>query len=199
MNILTRGGFSQWIDSESSIFRTLYILSHPAILLYLLLQACVLTAAGDSLFGFDFVQSYLRIIDHATDFPRSYAARSIHAERIYLFFSVAIIGIPAILPVLIARISRVEKNIWVALWETKSTQWIFGMLFVVPLLPLITVMGLLIPGDPSFCRGCTTDSLFGLYFIYGVCAPIGLALTTAGAFYFYLFTGNKIINYLSRR
>lgn len=199
MNIFTSGGYSQWVDSESSISRTFYVLSHPVVFLYLLLQASVLTAAGDSLFSFSFVQSYIQVIDHVTGFPRLYAEQSVHANRIYLFFAIALVGTPALVPVLAARISRAEKKNWFALWETKNTLWMVGMLLVAPLLPFITVMGLLIPGDPSFCRGCTTDSLLGMFLIYGVCAPIGIALTTALPFYLYQFVGCKFITYLSRR
>jgi hypothetical protein len=146
-----------------------------------------------------FVQSYIQAVDSVTDFPRLYAEQSVYANRIYLFFAITLIGIPILVPVLAARISRTEKKNWFALWNTKSKLWMVVMLFVTPLLPLITVMGLLIPGDPSFCRGCTTDSLLGLFFIYGVCAPIGVALTATLPFYLYQFIGCKFIAYLSRR
>ena len=45
------------------------------------------------------------------------------------------------------------------------------MVFFLPVTFLISIMGALIPADPSFCNGCTTHSRVGLFVIYGVGVP----------------------------
>ena len=74
------------------------------------------------------------------------------------------------------RFINVELETWQKRWMLKSIEWQFFMAIFLVILLVFGALGLAIPGDPSFCHGCTTQSKLGLFVIYGFGVPTTFAL-----------------------
>lgn len=163
---------SKYAKSDSSVVRALYIYGHPLTALALLAYVGALTGTislPENLWG----ASYRELVAlHA----RASATPDIAAT----FFLVLPVAFLVMTTTLAPRIWFAEEKGWHKLWNGRSLLWRACAFFGLILLCLCGVIGMTIPGDPSFCKGCTTNSQTGLFLLYGFGLPTFFAGSIAG-------------------
>jgi hypothetical protein len=120
--------------------------------------------------------------EHYADFVRRYAAGASNPKVMIDFFCAYPIAIFILVMSITPRLIYAEEKYWVARWIVKSAAWRVGMIGGLAIIAVGAAFGMSIPGDPSFCNGCTTNSVLGLFAIYGIGLPIGFSLILAGMF-----------------
>lgn len=167
------GPFQRLSLSDSSLIRSIYVLSHPFVIASTIAYCLISTRP-------DFPYSVAVWGEGYADFVYRYAEAGNSPQIFIAFFSVY--PITALLTVLtiIPRLIISEHKYWYSRWITKTFSWRIGILIWLALIGIVSLLGMFIPGDPSFCSGCTTRSYFGLVAIYGYGLPIGLSLVLAG-------------------
>jgi hypothetical protein len=193
-------GMQRWADSNSSLIRAGYVFSHPVVMLCLAIYLTCLFEPTSGWLTNDYVVGMLGHIDELTNIPLAFAARSKFPVETASFFRIWVFLMPIMILLLAPRIARAEKKGWYSRWKKKSLYWQFFMIVGLVFVFVGSAMGILIPGDPSFCKGCTTDAKTGLFFIYGFGAPVGFALLLAGipSLCFFFAKSCRVV-YLSRR
>lgn len=167
------GPFQSLSRSDSSFVRSIYVLSHPFVIASTIVYFLISTRPDLSFSVAIWGEGY-------ADFVYRHAESGNSPHIFIAFFSVypvtALLTILTIIPRLIIS----EHKHWYSRWITKTFSWRIGMLVWLALIGIVSLLGMFIPGDPSFCSGCTTRSYFGLVAIYGYGLPIGLSLVIAG-------------------
>lgn len=165
--------FQSLSHSDSSFIRSIYVLFHPFVIastfVYFLISTPLDMAFSVEIWG-----------DGYADFVYRYAKAGNSPQIFIAFFSVYPITAPLTVLTIIHRMIFSEHKYWYSRWITKTFSWQIGILVWLALIGIVTLLGMFIPGDPSFCSGGTTRSYFGLVAIYGYGLPIGLSLVIAG-------------------
>jgi hypothetical protein len=178
-NFLLTHGVTRWTNSSSSICRAVYVYSHPIVVFCLLALAICFTNFGEAFINMSPMNSLNALNEVTFNFASKFAEKSLFPQQTKLFFLVWMLLAPVMVLVLAPRIAKAERNGWHKRWNPKSLQWQLSIAFMLVLILIAGVIGLLIPGDPGFCKGCTTHSRFGLFVIYGFGAPTAIALLLA--------------------
>lgn len=170
---LVGGPFQRLSLSDSSFIRSIYVLSHPFVIAstvaYILISTRPDLAFSVAFWGNGYA-----------DFAYRYAEAGNSPQVFIAFFSVYPITALASVLTIIPRLIISEHKYWYSRWIAKTFSWRIGILVWLALIGVVSLLGMFIPGDPSFCSGCTTRSYFGLVAIYGYGLPIGLSLVIAG-------------------
>lgn len=167
------GPFQGLSLSESSFIRSIYVLSHPLVIAstvaYFLMGTHPDLAPSIAIWGDDYA-----------DFAIRYAEAGNSPQVFIAFFSIYPVTALATLFTIIPRLIISEQKYWRSRWVTKTIYWRLGILVWLVLIGIVSLFGMFVPSDPSFCSGCTRRSYIGLITIYGVGLPIGFALVIAG-------------------
>lgn len=167
------GPFQRLSLSDSSFIRSIYVLSHPFVIAstiaYFLINTRPEIAFSVAIWGKEYA-----------DFVYRYAEAGNSPQVFIAFFSVYPITSLLTILTIIPRLITSEQKYWHSRWIIKTFSWRIGILAWLALIGVVSLLGMFIPGDPSFCSGCTTRSYFGLVAIYGYGLPIGLSLVIAG-------------------
>lgn len=167
------GPFQSLSRSDSSFIRSIYVLSHPFVIASTIAYFLISTRPDLSFSVAIWGEGY-------ADFVYRYAESGNSPQIFIAFFSVyPITALLTVLPI-IPRLIISEHRYWYSRWVNKSVSWRIGILIWLVLICIVSLLGMFIPGDPSFCSGCTTRSYRGLVAFYGFGLPIGLALVIAG-------------------
>lgn len=199
-NFFLKPGLLRLSNSNSSLLRAVYIISHPLILLALFLYiSCY----------FDITKPFVNLIlntdlfvwiDAKYAMQSSFSLKSTFPEVTKYFFGLWIVLTPILILFFLPRITIAEQKGWKKHWSGKSRVWQFFMIIWATLALIAAIFGFLIPGDPSVCNGCTTKSFLGLFFIYGIGCPLCIAfLISAISKLFITFIQSHISNCISGR
>lgn len=163
---------SEYAKSDSSVVRALYIYGHPLVVLALLAYVGALTGIvvlPEYLWG----TSYSEIVALHVGVSATPAI----ATRFFMVLPAAFFVMTTTLA---SRIWFAEERGWHKLWKGRSLLWRTCAFFGLILLCVCGAIGMVIPGDPSFCNGCTTNSHTGLFLLYGFGLPTFVAGCIAG-------------------
>jgi len=192
-------GFTKLADSHSSLIRTIYIYSHPIVVFCLAILALCFTEIGLKIANVVQIEPFILFAD-ATIFKiiSAFAERSTFPNQTKFFLGFWILVAPIMTFILIPRIAHAERKSWYMRWELKTLQWQVLMVIALSLVLIAGVVGALLPGDPAFCKGCTTHSRMGLFIIYGFGMPSAIALLLAAISNLVVYASKNFVNtYLS--
>jgi hypothetical protein len=164
-------GITKFAAYDSSMLRAIYVISHPIILGCLVLYSICFTNLGQKEFTF---------ISLNVSLPILFSKLSTFPIQTQNFFNLWVVLTPIMILILGFRIDYAEHKLWEKRWNSKSLIWQLGMIIFCSAILVVAIAGFLIPGDPSFCKGCTTNSMLGLLVIYGLLMPMSIGLLIAG-------------------
>lgn len=162
----------KYSQSESSAIRALYIYGHPLIVCALLAYVAALTGTivlSANIWGGTYSE-FVALHANASSMPAA-------ATTFFLVLPAAFVVMTT---TLVPRIWFAEEKGWHAIWTGKSLFWRVRAFVGLILLAICGGIGMAIPGDPSFCNGCTTNSHVGLFLLYGIGLPTFIAGCIAG-------------------
>ena len=112
----------------------------------------------------------------------TYVAVSSFPQVTALFLSSLLCLLPFQVYGLSRRIYAREQDAWQAHWKVNPKMQRWGGLIIALLLVFCLVGFVFVGRDPSFCRGCTSDSRIGLLMVSGFAAPYLLGFLIAGEY-----------------
>lgn len=108
--------------------------------------------------------------------PVAYLAdQTSFCENAKVYLSLVFITYPLLCPLIAVRAIRQEKDYLLARWQN-NRKAAYVAIVALPLLSAGILAGALLSNiDPSFCKGCTTESRLGMFVLYGVLLPAASA------------------------
>lgn len=154
------------------------VLGHPVFILTWLLELTALYVdfndPGRS------VAAMLRTVSNLSDWmePIAYlAGGTSFPENAKVFLFVVFVTYPLLCPWIAVRAIRQEKDYLLARWRNDRRSAYIAIVALPLLLAGMLAGAILSNTDPGFCSGCSTDSRFGMFLLYGVLLPSASAFS----------------------
>lgn len=150
----------------------LRVLGHPAVILTWLLELAALYVdlndPGRS------VAAMFRTVSNLSEWMEPIAhlaGGTSFSENAKVFLFVVFVTYPLLGPLIAVRAIGQDKDYLIARWRNDRRSAYIAIVALPLLLTGLLAGAILSNSDPGFCSGCSTDSRFGMFLLYGVLLP----------------------------